>query len=55
MLFSLYGEISLSVIGLLYVLNKWFSTFVDMMELMKNEDDEQNEKKMTETARRMYS
>ena len=54
MLFSLFGEISLTIIGLLYVTNKWFSSFIDMMDLMKNnENDEKQE--MSETAKRMYS
>ena len=54
MLFSLFGEISLTIIGLLYVTNKWFNSFIDMMDLMKNnENDEKQE--MSETIKRMYS
>ena len=54
MLSSLFGEISLTIIGLLYVTNKWFNSFIDMMDLMKNnENDEKQE--MSETIKRMYS
>ena len=55
MLFSLFGEIGLCVCGLLYVLDKWFDSFVDMMELMKNDDDKDDKQEMSETAKRMYS
>ena len=55
MLFSLFGEISLSVIGLLYVMDCWFNSFIDMMSLMKNNDDDDEKQEMSETAKRMYS
>lgn len=56
MLFSLFGEIALAVIGGLYVLDCWFDSFIDLMELMKTDDDKDDDKKeMSETAKRMYS
>ena len=55
MLFSIFGEISLTIIGLLYVTNKWFNSFIDMMDLMKNNDDEHDKQEMSETIKRMYS
>ena len=55
MLFSIFGEISLTIIGLLYVTNKWFNSFIDMMDLMKNNNEEENEKEMSESIKRMYS
>ena len=54
MLFSLFGEISLTIIGLLYVTNKWFNSFIDMMDLMKN-NEEHDKQEMSETIKRMYS
>ena len=56
MILSLFGEISLFVVGLLYVLDCWFDSYIDLMELMKNNDDEKIEKnEISESARRMYS
>ena len=56
MLFSLVGEIGFVVVGMLWVMDKWFDSFIDLMELMKNKDDEDKEnEKMTEAAKRMYS
>ena len=55
MLFSLFGEISLAVCGLLYVLDCWFNSFIDMMEFMKNNIDEDEKQEMSETIKRMYS
>ena len=52
MLFSLFGEIALSIIGLLYVGNCWFDSFVNLMETIKNNEDEV---KMSDEAKRMYS
>jgi len=62
MLFSLTGEIGLIVIGLLYVCNKWFDSFIDMFELgvaehreVKNNNDEPKEKELPEAFKHMYS
>ena len=52
MLFSLFGEISLAVIGLLYVLNYWFDSCISFEEMMKNKEEEV---KMSESTKRMYS
>ena len=53
MLFSYFGEFGLVLVGLLYVLDKWFDSYIDMMELTKNKDDEKEP--MPEAAKRMYS
>ena len=53
MLFSIYGEVGLSICGLLYVLNKWFDSFIDLITIMKDNDDK--EPSMSESAKRMYS
>jgi len=53
MLFSLFGEIALTVIGLLYVLDCWFDSFISLAETSKNNDDE--DIKMSDAAKRMYS
>ena len=56
MLFSLFGEIALAVIGGLYVIDCWFDSFIDLMTLMKNDDDKDDDKhELSETAKRMYS
>ena len=52
MLFSLFGEIGLVVIGLLYVGNCWFDSFINLMEQVKNNDDEV---KLSESVKHMYS
>lgn len=69
MLFSLTGEVGLVVIGLLWVCNKWFDSFIDMLELgvaetsaklteqhreVKNNDD-QKERELPEAFKHMYS
>ena len=51
MLFSLFGEIALTIIGLLYVGNCWFDSFINLMVQMKNNDDI----KLSDAAKRMYS
>lgn len=52
MLFSLFGEISLTIIGFLYVLNCWFDSCMSLEESMKNNEEDV---KMSESAKRMYS
>ena len=54
MLFSLFGEIALTVIGLLYVLDCWFDSCISFEETMKN-NEEEKEVKMTDAVKRMYS
>ena len=63
MLFSVTGEIGLIVIGLLYVANKWFDSFIDILELIKNNDNasassaelEEKEKEIPESLKHIYS
>ena len=52
MLFSLFGEISLTVIGLLYVADLWFDSFISLAERSKNNEEEV---KLSDAAKRMYS
>ena len=54
MLFSLFGEIALTVIGLLYVADMWFDSFISLAEQSKN-NEEEKEQKMTDAVKRMYS
>ena len=54
MLFSLFGEISLTVIGLLYVFNLWFDSMM-AMEQQQLEDKNNNETKLSDAVKRMYS
>ena len=54
MLFSLFGEIALTVIGLLYVLDCWFDSIISLAEQSKN-NEEEKEVKMTDAVKRMYS
>ena len=53
MLFSLTGEIGLVVIGLLWVANKWFDSFIDTMTLLKDSNDEK--KDLPESIKHLYS
>ena len=55
MLFSVTGEIGLIVIGLLYVANKWFDSFIDILELIKNNDNDEKEKEIPESLKHIYS
>ena len=55
MLFSLFGEIAFAIIGGLYVLDCWFDSFIDLLELMKDNDKDDDDKPMSDTAKRMYS
>ena len=52
MIFTLFGEISLTVIGLLYVLNCWFDSFVNLMDTIKNNDEDV---KLPDAVKHMYS
>ena len=51
MIFSLFGEIGLVIIGTLYVLNRWFDSCIELLEVVKDDDKQP----MSETAKRMYS
>ena len=53
MLFSLFGEISLAIIGLLYVGNLWFDSFITIMTQV--EDKNNDETKVPESVKHMYS
>ena len=55
MLFSVIGEIGLIVIGSLYVLDCWFDSFINMMTILKDSEDEQKQKEIPESAKHMYS
>ena len=56
MLFSIFGEISLTIIGLLYVFDCWFDSFISFEEFNKNKEEEEEDKKIAEEARkRMYT
>ena len=52
MLFSLFGEIGLVVIGLLYVGNLYMDSCITLIESIKNNDEET---KLSDVAKRMYS
>ena len=52
MLFSLFGEIALTVIGLLYVSNLWFDSFINLTDVMKTQEDEA---KISDSVKHMYS
>ena len=54
MILSLTGEIGLIVIGLLYVLDCWFDSFIDMMNIMKDVSDEK-QKELPDSIKRLYS
>jgi len=54
MLFSLFGEIALTVIGFLYVADLWFDSFISLAEQSKN-NEEEKEVKMSDVVKRMYS
>ena len=52
MIFTLFGEISLVTIGLLYVFNMWFDSCINYAEMVdKNNEDKQ----LSEAAKHMYS
>ena len=55
MLFSLFGEIGLCVCGLLYVLDCWFDSCIDLMELTKTDEKDDDKQEMSEIVKRMYS
>ena len=54
MLFSTFGEVGLCVVGLLYVLDLWFDSFISLIETMSNNSEDKTPP-MTESTKRMYS
>ena len=52
MIFSLFGEIGLVLIGFLYVSNKWFDSFVDLLDIIKNNEET---KELPESLKHIYS
>ena len=56
MLFSLVGEIGLIIIGLAYVIDCWFDSCINLIELTnKNNNDEHKDKDLPESIKHMYS
>lgn len=56
MLFSQTGEIGLILIGLIWAINKWFDSFIDLMDLIKNNNELDDEnKEIPESVKHMYS
>ena len=54
MLFSLFGEIGLIIIGGLWVIDQYFDSFINLIDVMnKNKDEE--DPPLTDAAKRMYS
>ena len=51
MLFSIVGEIGLIVVGVLYVLDCWFDSCIDLIETTK----EGKEPEIPESVKHMYS
>ena len=51
MLFSLFGEVGIVVIGLLWVGNKWFNSFLDIVEVLKNNE----QKEIPDAIKHLYS
>ena len=56
MLFSLFGEISFSIIALLYVVDCFVDSFINLAQIEKEKEEEEEDKKIAEEARkRMYT
>ena len=59
MLFSLFFEISLTVLGLLYIGDMYFDSIIHMLEVSNEIDskdkEEQEDKKLSELSKHMYS
>ena len=54
MLFSTIGEIGLIVIGLAYVLDCWFDSLINMIEITNKNNDEKD-KELPDSIKHMYS
>lgn len=55
MLFSLFGEIGLVIIGALYVLDLWFDSCVNLIEISNKNNDEDKDKELPEAIKHMFS
>ena len=55
MILSLVGEIGLIVVGTLYVLDCWFDSFINLMSIIKDNDEEQKQKEIPESVKHIYS
>ena len=56
MLFSKLGEILLFIVGILYVGDLYFDSLINLIEVTKNkEEEEENEKKIPESMKHLYS
>ena len=55
MLFSLVGEIGLIVIGLLYVGDCFLDSFINLMETVSKNNEEEEAKKIPESIKHLYS
>ena len=52
MLFSLFGEIGLFAIGILYVLDMWYDSYINyIINVDKNNDDNE----LPESVKHMYN
>ena len=54
MIFSLFGEIGLIVIGTLYVFDSWFDSFINLIDVL-NRNKEDEDPPLSDAAKRMYS
>ena len=55
MLFSTFGEIGLFIIGLLYVLDCYVDSFINLAEITKNNENNEELKKLPESLKHIYS
>jgi len=55
MIFSLVGEIGFVIIGFLWVSNKWFDSFIDLIDIVKNNDSSNETKELPESLKHIYS
>lgn len=55
MIFSLVGEIGFVIIGFLWVSNKWFDSFMDLIDIVKNNDSSNETKELPESLKHIYS
>lgn len=55
MIFSLFGEIGLIIIGTLYVLDCWFDSCINLMDWYKNNEEADKDKELPEAVKHMFS
>ena len=55
MLFSLVGEIGLIVVGTLYVLDCYLDSLINLIDTMNKNNDEEEDKKIPEFVKHLYS